>query len=71
MKTILKIILLFLFTNSAYAYCNFEIMRIGQSINAIPEKLKSGFLIGETIDQPFLLRSRSEEICYDEKLMVL
>ena len=67
MKTLIKIILFLLLANSAYAYCDFEIMRIGQSINAIPEKLKSGFLIGETIDQPFLLRNRSEKICNDEK----
>ena len=66
MKTILKIILFFLFTNSAYAYCDFEIMRIGQSFKAIPDKLKSGFLLGETIDQPFNLRNRSEEICSHE-----
>ena len=66
-KTLIKIILFLLFANSAYAYCDFEIMRIGQSINVIPEKLKSGFLIGETIDQPFLLHNRSEEICSDEK----
>jgi hypothetical protein len=67
MKIILKIFLFFIFSNFAYAYCDFEIMRIGQSINVIPEKLKSGFLIGETIDQPFLLHNRSEEICSDEK----
>tara|TARA_B100001964_G_scaffold17849_1_gene18234 strand:+ start:252 stop:755 length:504 start_codon:yes stop_codon:yes gene_type:complete len=67
MKTFVKIILFFLFASSAHAYCDFETMRIGQSIKAIPDKLKSGFLISETIDQPFLLRNRSEEICYDEK----
>jgi len=67
MKAFVKIILFFLFASSAHAYCDFETMRIGQSIKAIPDKLKSGFLISETIDQPFLLRNRSEEICYDEK----
>ena len=66
-KTLIKIILFLLFANSAYAYCDFEIMRIGQSFKAIPDKLKSGFLLGETIDQPFNLHNRSEEICSDEE----
>ena len=66
-KTLIKIILFLLFANSAYAYCDFEIMRIGQSFKAIPDKLKSGFLLGETIDQPFNLRNSSEEICSDEE----
>ena len=60
-------LLQFLLINSAHAYCDFETMRIGQSFEAIPEKLKSGFLLGETIDQPFNLRNRSEEICSDEE----
>jgi hypothetical protein len=67
MKAFVKIILFFLFASSAHAYCDFETMRIGQSIKAIPDKLKSGFLLGETIDQPFELHNRSEEICSDEE----
>ena len=60
-------LLQFLLINSAHAYCDFETMRIGQSFKAIPDKLKSGFLLGETIDQPFELHNRSEEICSDEE----
>ena len=60
-------LLQFLLITSAHAYCDFETMRIGQSFKAIPDKLKSGFLLGETIDQPFNLRNRSEEICSDEE----
>jgi len=60
-------LLQFLLITSAHAYCDFETMRIGQSFKAIPDKLKSGFLLGETIDQPFNLNNRSEEICSDEE----
>ena len=60
-------LLQFLLITSAHAYCDFETMRIGQSFKAIPDKLKSGFLLGETIDQPFNLHNRSEEICSDEE----
>jgi len=67
MKTIFKIFLFFLFSNFAYAYCDFEIMRIGQSINVIPEKLKSGFFELIVNDSPILLSTRSEEVCSDEK----
>ena len=67
MKIILKIILLFLFTNSAYAYCDFEIINIGRSINEIPEKFKSHFFELATNDNPFFLPTRSEEVCSDEK----
>ena len=54
-------------TNSAYGYCDFEIMRIGQSIKAIPEKLKSGFFELAVNDSPILLSTSSEEVCSDEK----
>jgi len=60
-------LLQFLLITSVHAYCDFETMRIGQSFKAIPDKLKSGFLLGETIDQPFNLHNRSEEICSDEE----
>ena len=60
-------LLQFLLITSAHAYCDFETMRIGQSFKAIPDKFKSGFLLGEKIDQPINLRNRSEEICSDEE----
>ena len=60
-------LLQFLLINSVHAYCDFETMRIGQSFKTIPDKLKSGFFLGETNDQPFNLHNRSEEICSDEE----
>ena len=67
MKTFLKIFLFSLFSNFAYAYCDFEIINIGQSINMIPQKIKTGFVLSEENDQPILLPIKSEEICNDEK----
>ena len=69
MKTFLKIVLFSLFANFAYAYCDFEIINIGQSINMIPQKIKTGFVLSEGNDQPILLPIKSEEICNDEKFV--
>ena len=67
MKTVLKIILFFLFANCAYAYCDFEIIKMERGIKELVSKTD---VIQNTEDMPnapFSFRIPSEEICSDNK----
>ena len=67
MKIILKFFLFFLFSNVANAYCDLEVINIGQSVDSIPQKFKLDFFELKTNDGSFFLPIKSEEVCSDNK----
>mgnify|MGYP000751792247 CR=1 FL=1 len=66
-KIILKFFLFFLFSNVANAYCDFEVINIGQSVDSIPQKFKLDFFELKTNNGSFFLPIKSEEVCSDNK----
>ena len=70
MKTFIKIILFLLFSNCAFAYCNFEIVKMESGTLSFASKINFVHNIDNISEAPLIFPIPVEEICNDNKYIM-
>ena len=70
MKTFIRIILFLLFSNCAFAYCDFEIVKMETGMHALASKTDFVQNIDNLPNAPFIFPIPTEEICSDSKFIM-